>query len=39
MRDYEAMGNTMTTALGFENDKVILYWTALLQTVSHVSSF
>lgn len=28
MRDYEAMGNAMTTALGFENKKVVLYWTA-----------
>lgn len=28
MTDYEAMGNEMTTALGFENKKVILYWKA-----------
>lgn len=25
---YERLGNEMTTALGFENKMVIMYWTA-----------
>lgn len=27
-KKYEAMGNEMTMALGFENRKVILFWKA-----------
>lgn len=28
IKDYEKMGNEMTTALGMENKKVLLFWKA-----------